>query len=94
MLSGNWKNFDELEDSISYPELTAMVQAQRDRDERLMRFQAALKGINLDGDKKNEDDPVEAAKRRVRARMTGESEEVVDLKMSMGAAGFAVEIED
>lgn len=89
MLAGNWKNFDELEASLSYPELVAMVDAQRERDRRNMKFQAAIQGIDLDKDNDRED-PVEAAKRRVRARQNGVDENTQKFRESAAAAGFAV----
>jgi len=90
MLSGNWKNYDELEEHLSYPELVAMVKAQRDRDERMMKFHAAIQGIDLDKDKKEEDDPVERIKREVRAAQMGVTEEDVRFRDAAHSAGFAV----
>lgn len=91
MLSGNWKNFDELEDAISYPELVAMVAAQRERDHRTMKFQAALQGVDLDKNKKEDGgDRVEQIKRRVRAKAEGKSEDRVKFEESVAAAGFKV----
>lgn len=90
MLSGNWKNFDELEDSLSYPELVAMVEAQRERDHRNMRFQAALQGVDLDKNKPKEEDPVEKAKLRVRAKMQNKNEDELRFEENVTAAGFKV----
>lgn len=84
MLSGNWKNFDELEDNLSYPELVALVEALRERDQRNMRFQAALQGVDIDKNKPQEEDPVERAKRRVRARMQNRDEEEVRFEEAVG----------
>ena len=93
MLSGNWKNFDELEENLSYPELTAMVQAQRARDERLMKFQAAIQGIDLDKDKREEEDPVEKIKRKVRASQAGISPDELKTRENAAAAGFPIIVE-
>lgn len=92
MLLGNWKNFDDLEDSLSYPELVAMVEAQREKEKRNMKFQAAMQGIDLDKDKQ-EDDPVERVKRNLRAKQEGLNPEVLKMKDAATAAGFKVEIE-
>jgi len=47
-LLGRWKNYDELEDSISVDELIVTIQALREKDERDKKFNAALQGINLE----------------------------------------------
>lgn len=90
MLLGNWRNFDELEESISYPELSAMVTAQRERDERNNKFQAALQGVDLDKNKKEDNDPVEKLKRKVRAQQQGIGEDEVKFRDNAKAAGFKV----
>lgn len=93
MQLGNWKNFDELEDSLSYPELVAMVESMRETEHRLMKFQAALKGIDIDKNKTQEEDPIEKAKRRVRAKMAGVDEETLRFRETTSAAGFGVDVE-
>lgn len=92
MLLGNWKNFDELEESLSYPEVIAMVEAKRDVERANMKFQAAIQGIDIDKDKQ-QDDPVEAIKRKVRARQQGVDPELLKTMDAAQAAGFKVEIE-
>jgi hypothetical protein len=47
-LTGIWKNFDELEESISMPELFAILDAQRKQDYDSKKFLAAIQGIDLD----------------------------------------------
>jgi hypothetical protein len=47
-LLGHWKNFDELEENLSIEELNAILEAGRIREERNMKFQAALQGVDLD----------------------------------------------
>lgn len=49
ILNGPWRNFDELEDNLSIPELNAIIEAIHDREFRLMKFQAGLKGIDIGG---------------------------------------------
>jgi hypothetical protein len=48
-LLGIWKNFDELELSISIEELMQVLSITRDLDYEEKKFSAALQGINLDG---------------------------------------------
>ena len=47
-LLGIWKDYDELERSLSMPELTAVLESKRDADYQERKFLAALKGIDLD----------------------------------------------
>lgn len=91
MLLGNWRNFDDLEENLSYPELVAMVNAVRERERQRMKFQASLKGIDLDKDQKApEEDPVERIKRRVKAKQMNMSEKEVSFREHAKAAGFKV----
>ena len=45
---GHWKNFDELESSLSLEELTAVLDAYRKKDYEDKKFSAALQGVELD----------------------------------------------
>lgn len=47
-LTGIWKNFEELEESISMPELTLLLSTKRDLDYQQRKFDAAMQGVNLD----------------------------------------------
>ena len=44
---GHWKNYDELEESLSVDELLITVNALREREDRERQFLAALQGIDL-----------------------------------------------
>jgi hypothetical protein len=48
MLLGIWKNYEELEDSVSLPELTSILVAKHDKDQQNRKFLAALQGVDLD----------------------------------------------
>jgi hypothetical protein len=54
-LLGHWKNFDELESSLSIDELNALLEASRGKEEREMKFFAALNGVELDEEEKSEE---------------------------------------
>lgn len=82
---GIWRNIEELEESLNLRELEAIVKAARDREHRNNKFMAALKGINLDEDD-DAKERFEAVKRRAEARMSGKSEEQLEL------AEFGLEI--
>lgn len=47
-LLGIWKDYEELELSLSMPELTATLNAQREADYAEKKFLAAIQGIDLD----------------------------------------------
>lgn len=47
-LLGIWKDYDELERSLSMPELTVTLEAKRDSDYQDKKFMAAIQGVDLD----------------------------------------------
>lgn len=47
-LIGIWKDYEELEQSLSMPELTATIKAKRDLDYSDKKFAAAMQGVDLD----------------------------------------------
>jgi len=92
-LLGNWKNIEELEESLSLEELHVVVKAARDREERHHRFMAAIKGINLDeGDAEviTAQEKVEEMKRRAEARRAGKSDEMFEFD----ELGLDIEVEE
>jgi hypothetical protein len=66
-LCGIWKDFHELETSMSLPELVAIINSKRDLDYADKKFFAAIQGVDLDkqSGKKEEVDPWQAMKARV-----------------------------
>jgi len=69
-LLGIWKNYDELESNISMPELMAILESIRELDYNEKKFSAAMQGVDLDAGRK-EEDPWEAMKARVDAKVSG-----------------------
>jgi hypothetical protein len=55
-LLGHWKNFDELESNLSLDELTALLNASREKEDREMRFLAAVNGVELEDSTKELED--------------------------------------
>jgi len=47
-LLGLWKNFQDLEESISMPELLAILEASRKNKNEERKFSAALQGVKID----------------------------------------------
>ena len=73
-LTGIWKNYEELELSISVPELFATLESRRELDYSEKKFLAAMQGIDLDeqtGNGKAQEDPWEAMQARVAAKVSG-----------------------
>ena len=69
---GIWKNFDELESSISMSELMVILESTRELDYSEKKFLAAMQGVDLDEQTgKKEEDPWEAMKARVAAQVSG-----------------------
>ena len=69
---GIWKNYEELETSISMPELMAILESRRELDYNERKFLAAMQGVDLDeASGKKQEDPWEAMKARVAAKASG-----------------------
>lgn len=66
-LLGIWKDFRELEESLSMPELLAILSFKRELDYEEKKFLAAIQGVDLDKNKKGKDneDPWEKMKAKV-----------------------------
>ena len=47
-LLGIWKDYEELETSLSMPELMATLESKRDLDYHEKKFLAAIQGVDLD----------------------------------------------
>ena len=84
---GIWKNFDELEESITISELNAILDAAREQQEREWKFMASIQGVEWGGSEAKEEDPVERAKRRAAAENAGISEDQLDF------ADLGIEVE-
>ncbi len=68
---GIWKNIDELEESISLPELTEILSTHNEQEYYNRKFLAAIQGVDLEGGEKKEEDPWEAMKNRVAEKTSG-----------------------
>ena len=85
---GIWKNYKELEESLSMPELIATVSSRRDLDYQEKKFLAAMQGVDIDGEKK--EDAWEEMKKRV--LFNGKDpNDIVNLRGKKAvAAGFGI----
>jgi hypothetical protein len=90
---GIWKDYEELESSLSLQELTAIIEQKREADYQDKKFLAALQGVDLDEQNgKKEQDPWEAMKARVfSGGQTSDSNDVLALQGHNAAkAGFGI----
>lgn len=81
-LLGIWKDYEDLETSLSMPELTATLNAKRESEYTERKFLAAIQGVDLDEQTgRKEEDPWEAMKARVFSRgQTSDSNDVLALQ--------------
>jgi translation initiation factor 1 (eIF-1/SUI1) len=64
-LIGKWKDYEDLEISLSMPELIATLGSKRDLEHQKNKFLAAIQGINLDEDNNKGQQEWESMKARV-----------------------------
>ena len=62
-LLGAWKNYEELETSLSMPELISTLEIKRELDHNDKKFSAAMQGVDIDKDKN--DNAWEDMKKRI-----------------------------
>lgn len=92
-LLGIWKDYEELETSLSMPELTTTLNAKREADYREKRFLAAMQGVDLD---KQTGQQEENAWEKMKARVFsgGKAKDANDITALQGVnaqkAGFGI----
>lgn len=90
-LLGIWKDYEELESSLSMPEILATLNSKRDLDYQEKKFLAAIQGVDLDkqSGKKNEWEEMKA-----RVFSKGQASNASDVVALQGAnaqkAGFGI----
>lgn len=93
-LLGIWKDYEELERSLSLPELMSTLNAKRDADYAEKKFLAAIQGVDLDeqSGKGNEPNAWEAMKARVFSNgATSDPNDVLALQgTNAQKAGFGI----
>ena len=90
-LLGIWKDYEELETSLSMPELTATLNAKREADYSEKKFLAAIQGIDLDK-QSNQRNEWEDMKARVFSKgQTSDANDVLALQgVNAQKAGFGI----
>lgn len=93
-LLGIWKDYEDLETSMSMPEIVATLESKRELDYQEKKFMAAIQGVDLDGEQDSapKEDPWEAMKARVFSGGTAtNSNDITSLQgPSAAKAGFGV----
>jgi len=67
-LLGHWKDYEELEENISMPELTATLKAIYKVENRKNKFLAAMQGVDLDSDSSSDSTDKPSTFQEVKAR--------------------------
>jgi hypothetical protein len=90
-LLGIWKDYDELESSMSMPEILATLKVKRDLDYSNKKFLAAMQGVDLDKSS-GKSDAWEEMKARVFSKgQAANSKDIVALQgISAQKAGFGI----
>ena len=93
MLIGKWRNFEELENDLTMPELTELLSAKIDYDDNQRKFLAALQGVDLNQEEKKSSAPsFDDIKARVFSR--GQAQDASDIISLQGInaqqAGFGI----
>ena len=90
-LLGIWKDYDELETSLSMPEMLETLKAKRDADYNEKKFFAAIQGVDLD---KNQGGGDEWEKLKARVFSKGKTDNPNDITTFTGSkaaqAGFGI----
>lgn len=90
-LLGIWKDYEELETSLSMPELLITLNSKRDLDHQEKKFLAAIQGVDLD---KNSGDQNAWEKMKAKVFSNGKTTDGNDITSFQGAkaarAGFGV----
>lgn len=64
-LLGTWKDYEDLETSLSMPELSATLTSKRELDYQDKKFMAAMQGVDLDAQNGKQEDPWQKLKTKV-----------------------------
>jgi hypothetical protein len=88
---GIWKDYEDLETSLSMPELLATLSSKRDSDYQEKKFLAAIQGVDLDK-QKNKANEWEAMKARVfSGGKTSDPNDIVSFQgVKAQQAGFGI----
>ena len=93
-LLGIWKDYNELETSLSMPELVATLESKREIDYQERKFLAAIQGIDLDAESGNSDEGNAWEEMKARVFSGGQASNSKDIVALQGfeaqQAGFGI----
>mgnify|MGYP000326896546 CR=1 FL=1 len=90
-LLGNWKNYNELEENLSMPELIQTLKSAQKKDTDNKRFLAAMQGVDLDVDEDKKEGPTFEDVRRRALGIEADESDIVSLQGPLAAeAGFGL----
>lgn len=90
-LLGIWKDYEELESSLSMPELTATLNAKREMNYNDKKFFAAIQGVDLDKNNGQQNKWEEMKARVFSNRGTNDPNDILALQGTNAAkAGFGI----
>jgi len=90
-LLGIWKDYEELESSLSMPEITAILSSKRDIDYQEKKFLAAIQGVDLDKNNRKNNAWEEMKARVFSGGGTSDPNDVLALQGQTAAkAGFGI----
>jgi hypothetical protein len=89
-----WKDYEDLENSLSMPELVSILSAKREDDHQNKKFLAAIQGIDLDGESNTDRGQKEWEDMKARVFSGGTSTDSNDITSLQGPnaqkAGFGI----
>jgi hypothetical protein len=90
-LLGIWKDYDELEQSLSMQEITAILNVKREEDYSMKKFLAAMQGVDLDKNAQKSNAWEEMKARVFSKGKTSNSKDIVALQgYNAQKAGFGI----
>jgi hypothetical protein len=89
-LLGHWKNYEDLEENLSMPELIHTFKAMQKSEEDKRKFLAAIQGVDLNSTEEKNGPSFEDVQRRALG-INASGDDVVGLQGSLAAsAGFGI----
>jgi hypothetical protein len=89
-LLGNWKNYEELEESLSMPELIQTFKSMQKTEDEKRKFLASLQGVDLNTEEKKEGPTFEDIQRRALG-IEASADDVVSLQGPLAVQqGFGI----
>jgi hypothetical protein len=90
-LLGHWKNYEDLEENLSMPELLQTLKSMHEKEQNQRKFAASLKGIQFDDEAEEKKGPTFEDIQRRALGIQASGDDVVSLQGSFAQeAGFGI----